>query len=238
MRYPLLLSGLLLAACYVPAQAQRVLLHAEPAADSVPPRYGPNRAFYQHLFAGYSPVVGAAAGPGAALRYPQSAESFLGVRNKFRLSKVLATGLDVRYARLQYQLKQTSGKQLPNAQLHSRESLILSQLQLEPFLRLGFGRRGNVIGHYLDVSGWGGWALATTHYYEDQPGTGGGTRTVVKERQPDYLRRWSGGVGARLGSGRYALVARYRLSSTFTPVADPAYAELPRWLLGLELGVF
>ncbi|RIY06252.1 hypothetical protein D0T11_19175 [Hymenobacter rubripertinctus] len=230
--------GLLLAMGGTPAQAQRVLLHAEPAADSLPPRYGPNRAFYQHLFAGYSPVAGRAEGAGAALRHPQSAETFLGLRTKFRLSGQLAMGADVRYARLQYQLKQTSGKLLPNAQLHDREALMLSQVQLEPFLRLGFGRRGNVIGHYLDVSGWGGWAMATTHYYEDRPGTGGGTSTLVKERQPRYLRRWAGGVGTRLGSGRYGVVARYRLSSSFTPAADPAYAELPRWLLGLELGVF
>ncbi|MBT9392459.1 hypothetical protein KLP40_04725 [Hymenobacter sp. NST-14] len=236
MRYSLLLAGLLLAAGS--ARAQRVLLRAEPAADSVPPRYGPNRAFYQHLFAGYAPVVGRAAGPGAALHYPQSAETFLGLRTKFRLSARLAAGADVRYARLQYRLRQASGKQLPNAQLHDQESLILSQLQLEPFLRLSFGRRGNVIGHYLDLSGWGGWALATTHHYEDHPGTGGGTRTVVKERQPDYLPRWAGGGAVRLGTGRYALVARYRLTSAFTSVASPAYPELPRWLLGLELGVF
>jgi len=37
-------------------------------------------------------------------------------------------------------------------------------------------------------------------------------------------------------SGRYAAVARYRLSDTFTSQANPAFPELPRWTVGLEIG--
>ncbi len=232
----LLLTLALLAAR--PGLAQRVLLRADPAADSVPARYGPNRAFYQHLYLGFASVVGRPAGPGADLRYPQSGEFFLGLRNKWRLNTALAAGIDVRYARLQYQLRQNSTKLLPNTATHYREALSLSQVQLEPFGRLNFGRRGNIIGHYLDLSAWGGWALNTTHTYEDRPGANGSARTQVKEQRPDYLRRWSWGLGARLGSGRYAAVARYRLANTFGPTADLTYPELPRWLVGVELGIF
>ncbi|WP_139922241.1 hypothetical protein [Hymenobacter sp. DG01] len=220
------------------ARAQRVLLRADPPTDSVRTNYGPNRAVYSHLYLGYAPVVGLPEGPGADLRYFKSAEFFVGVRHKFRLTQAVAAGFDVRYARLAYHLEQNSWKLLPTASLHHSESLVISQLQLEPYLRLGFGRRGNVIGHYLDLSGWGGWALGTSHHYEDRPGTGGGKRTVVVERDLGYLRRWPFGVGARLGSGRYAATARYRLSDTFTAQANPAYAELPRWVVGLELGIF
>lgn len=220
------------------AQAQRVLLRVEPPADSATARYGPNRSFYRHLYLGYAPVVGRANGPGADLRYFKSAEFFLGVRHKYRLNRSVAAGFDARYVRLAYHLRQNSQKLLPNSSLHHSESLVISQLQLEPYVRLGFGRRGNVIGHFVDVSGWGGWALATSHHYEDRPGTGGGKRTVVVERDLDYLRRWPFGLGARLGAGRYVATARYRLSDTFTQQANPAYAELPRWTVGLELGLF
>ncbi|GAB2783335.1 hypothetical protein HNQ93_002291 [Hymenobacter luteus] len=230
------LAGMLLLA--PEARAQRVLLRADPSADSVRARYGPNRAVYRHLYLGYAPVVGRPEGAGADLRYFKSAEFFVGLRHKFRLSQSVATGVDVRYARLAYHLQQNSRKLLPTPALHHAESVVLSQLQLEPYLRLNFGRRGNVIGHYLDVSGWGGWALGTSHHYEDRPGTGGGKRTVVVERNLSYLHRWPVGVGARLGSGRYAATARYRLSRTFTAQANPAYAELPRWVVGLELGLF
>ncbi|UOQ77085.1 hypothetical protein MUN84_21970 [Hymenobacter sp. 5516J-16] len=58
------------------------------------------------------------------------------------------------------------------------------------------------------------------------------------ERDLRYVRRWPFGVGARLGSGRYVATARYRLSDTFNAQANPAYVELPRWVVGLELGLF
>ncbi|UPL50775.1 hypothetical protein [Hymenobacter sublimis] len=220
------------------ARAQRVVLRADPATDTVRAWYGPNRAFYRHLFIGYAPVVGAPAGPGADLRPFKSAEFFVGVRQKYRLTQTLATGFDVRYARLAYHLRQNSQKILPTSTVHHSESLVFSQLQLEPYLRFSYGRRGNVIGNYLDVSGWGGWAMGASHHYEDQPGTGGGKRTVVVERDLRYVRRWPFGVGARLGSGRYVATARYRLSDTFNAQANPAYVELPRWVVGLELGLF
>ncbi|RSK24068.1 hypothetical protein [Hymenobacter metallilatus] len=235
-----LFAGGMVLACMAAAQvqAQRVLFRADPATDSMQVDYGPNRQFYQHVFLGYAPVVGRPAGPGADLRYFTSAEPFAGIRYKFRLSKAVSTGFDFRYARLVYALEQNSRKQLPTATLHRKESLVFSQLQLEPFIRLGFGRRGNVVGRYLDVSGWGGWAMATSHHTLDQPGFGGSARTVTIERGLSYVRRWSYGVGSRLGAGRYALVGRYRLSDTFTTSASPAYAELPRWLFGLEMGLF
>ncbi|SDX57611.1 hypothetical protein [Hymenobacter psychrophilus] len=233
-----LLALLLLAALPRLASAQRVLLRADPATDTIPGRYGPNRAFYQHLYLGYTAVTGAAAGPGAKLRYPQSAELFAGLRNKWRVTGSTAVGLDARFAYLRYQLQQNSTKQVPNSQLHYRESLNLTQLQLEPFARLSFGRRGNVVGNYLDVSAWGGWALASNHSYEDRPGQGQGTRTLVREVRPAYLRRWNWGLSTRLGAGRYALLARYRLADTFSASAPAAYPELPRWLLGLEVGIF
>lgn len=241
MNIRLITAGALLAlglAAGPAAQAQRVLFRADPATDSMQVSYGPNRRFYQHLFLGYAPVVGRPAGSGAELRYFKSAEPFIGVRSKFRLTNTASVGFDVRYARLAYALAQNSQKLLPNATLRQQESIVLSQVQLEPFVRLGFGRRGNVIGRYLDLSGWGGWVMATSHRTEDEPGTGGSARTVVVEHGLNYVRRWPFGVATRLGSGRYVLTARYRLSDTFTAGANPAYVELPRWLVGLELGLF
>ncbi|MET4104971.1 hypothetical protein [Hymenobacter sp. UYP22] len=239
MKRTLLLGALATGCLLLPqVQAQRVLLRATPATDSMEVGYGPNRAFFQHLFLGYAAVAGRPAGPGADLRYWASSEPFAGVRYKFKLSKALATGFDVRYARLVYSLEQNSRKQLPTAQLHQQESIVLSQLHLEPYVRLGFGRRGNVIGRYLDVSGWGGWVMASTHRTQDQPGPTGSKRINTVEHGLGYVRRWPYGVGARLGAGRYALLGRYRLSDTFTASANPAYAELPRWLVGFELGLF
>ena len=217
-----------------PAQAQRVLLHAEVANDTVYNSFGPNRAFFNHLYLGYLPVVGRAAA-GAKLHYGNSAELMLGVRNKFRLSEPLSIGVDLRFVRLGYVLDQSSQKRLPTPALHHRESLVVSQWQLEGFVRLNVGQRGNVLGRYLDLTGWGGWVMSSAHRYEDRPGTGA-KKVQVVERGLPYVARWPYGVGGRLGSGRCAVVARYRLSDAFTPAYRTSYPELPRWTVGLELG--
>ena len=227
--------GLMLALlAEVPAYAQRVLLHSEVANDTVYNSFGPNRAFFNHLYLGYMPVVGRAAA-GAKLNHGNSAELMIGVRNKFRLSKPLSVGIDLRFVRLVYGLDQTSQKRLPTPALHYRESLVASQGQLEGFVRVNVGQRGNVIGRYLDLTGWGGWVMSTAHRYEDRPGTGVKKVKVVEHGLP-YVKRWPYGVGARLGSGRFAAVARYRLSDTFTSAYQTSYPELPRWTVGVELG--
>lgn len=231
----LVLGGALVGLAAGPALGQRVLLRGDVAKDTTYAGFGPNRAFYNHFYLGYLPVVGSAAGPGAQLHYGSSAEFMLGIRNKFRLNQALSLGFDVRFVRQGYVLKQTDDKVLPTSATHYRESLVLSQGQLEGFVRLNVGQRGNVIGRYLDLTGWGGWAFGTAHRYQDRPSTGPKKIDVAEHGLP-YLRRWPYGVGARAGSSRYALVARYRLSDTFTKAASASYPELPRWVVGVELG--
>jgi hypothetical protein len=110
----------------------------------------------------------------------------------------------------------------------------LPQLQTEAFLRLNYGRRGNAIGRYVDVVGWGGWVLSSVHHTEDSPASAG-RKVQTAERGLSYVNRWSYGSGLRVGSGRFALVSRYRLSDVFRPAYRAQYPELPRWVLGLEL---
>jgi hypothetical protein len=97
-------------------------------------------------------------------------------------------------------------------------------------------RRGNVVGRYLDLLAYGGYALGTT-YAAEQPAPGGGQQEVVVH-QPPYLARWLGGVGVRVGSNSLALVGRYRLSDALRSPAQPGLSEPPRFTVGFELGWF
>ncbi|WP_400190801.1 hypothetical protein [Hymenobacter sp. B81] len=216
------------------AHAQTVLLDADVAADTARQTFGPNRRFYRHLYGGYALVVGPDQ-PGAPLRYGASGELTLGLRHKLRLTSWLALGADVRYLRQTYALRQTAGKVLPTPVLHHRESFTLHRADAEAWLRLNAGRRGNAIGQYLDLGAWGGWVLGSAHHTEDRPGAGPARRVLGTERGLRYLERWPYGLAGRLGLGRYAAQARYRLSDSFR---GAAYPELPRWALGLEVGLF
>ncbi|MBC6607973.1 hypothetical protein H8B13_14195 [Hymenobacter sp. BT188] len=221
------------------AQAQSVLLRGNVAADTLRSDTGPNRTFFSHFYLGYAAVVGKFDGPGAELRYGRSGEMFVGMRQKYRLSQTAAVGLDLRYARLVYHLAQNDQKFLPTPDQHQRETIALPQAQAEVYGRLNIGRRGNVVGRYLDLTGWGGWIISSAHHYVDKPGPNGAGLIEVTERKLNYINRWSYGVGARLGSGRYAVVTRYRLADSFKDLADaPRYPEFPRLVIGLELGLF
>jgi hypothetical protein len=236
-KYGNLLATLVLLGMAFSARAQQVLVEANVADDTIKTTFGPNRRYFGHAYASYGLLAGPSGGSGARLRYGfASSEVQAGGRLKRRLSQTLALNLDLRYAYQQFALAQNAQKTLPSPAQHQREDLALHHLQSELSLRLNTGRRGNVVGRYLDLLAYGGWVAGTSHTTEDEPGPG--IKSVeTTERGLPYLRRWTGGVGARLGSDRYALVTRYRLSSTFRS-EYVAWPELPRWVVGLELGWF
>jgi len=226
----LLVLALLLSASA--ARAQQVLLQTDVAEDTIPSRTGPNRRYFGHLYAGYA----LAAGPSAlGVKYGFSAsEVQLGGRLKRRLGYFLALNTDLRYAYLRYGLDPGASRSDPFGPGFDSQYLSYHQVQGEASLRLSpTRRRGNTVGRYLDLLAYGGWAFATT-YATNRPGPSGGRLEEVAH-QPDYLARWLGGVGARVGSNSVALVGRYRLSEALRGAGLP---EPPRWQLGIELGWF
>jgi len=241
-RWPgLMLASLLaLLTLNVPAaRAQQVLLQTDVAQDTLPARTGPNRAWFGHLYAGVATTTSAGAlGVRAGLA---SAEYQLGGRLKRRLGGFGALNADLRYAFLRYELDPGVARPAPFGAGVERQSLAYQQLQAETSVRLNFDpRRGNTVGYYLDVLGYGSRALHTSYAYQEAA-PGGGQRDVSLAN-PAFLARWLGGVGLRVGRGPVALSARYRLSPALRPASGLGGAgplpEPPRLLLGLELGWF
>jgi hypothetical protein len=230
-----MLAALLVGASVV-ARAQQVLVQANVANDTLKSTFGPNRRWFGHGYLGLGLVVGPAA-PGAALRSgAASAEARVGGRLKLRLGQSVAICGDLAYAYLRYELAQEAGKLVPGPAQHEREYLALHQVAAEGAVRLNYGRRGNTVGGYLDLLAGGSWAIATRHTTEDVPAPGIKSVETTEGGLP-YLRRFGGSAGARLGLDRYAVVARYRFSPAFAP-GYAAWPELPRWVVGLEVGLF
>ncbi|WP_460556442.1 hypothetical protein [Hymenobacter daeguensis] len=230
------LVALLLAAAAPAARAQQVLVQGNVAEDTVKNSFGPNRHYFGHLYLGYGLLAGPAEA-GAEIRSgPRSAELRGGGRLKIRFTQALAATVDLGYGYLRYDLVQGTQKLVPNPSLHGRETLGLHRLYSEAGLRLNVGRRGNAVGSYLDLLASGGWVAGTSHTTEDDPAPGINSVETTEYGLP-YLRRWTTGVGVRLGFDRYALTARYRTSAAYAS-GYTAWPELPRWLLGVEIGLF
>ena len=218
------------------ARAQQVLVQANVAEDTVKNQFGPNRRYFGHAYVGYGLVAGAGQA-GSEVRYGlASSELRLGGRLKLRLNQLMALNLDLGYSFLRYELRQNARKTVPTPAQHQSESLGLHHLFAEGGVRLNAGRRGNAVGSYLDLLAGGGWLAGSSHATEDAPGPGIGS-VETTERGLPYLRRWTYGVGARLGYDRYALTARYRRASMFT-AGYAAWPDLPNWVLGIEVGLF
>ena len=234
-RRGLVLLGLL-AGALPAARAPQVLVQANVANDTVKTTFGPNRRYFGHAYLGYGLLAGPA-GTGAAVRYGLgSAELRAGGRLKVRFSQTLALSADLGYAYQRYNLAQNGQKLVPAPTLHRSESVALHQLYSELSLRLNYGRRGNAVGRYVDLLAGGGWVAGTSHTTDDDPASGIAS-VGTTEWGLSYVRRWWGGVGGRVGVDRYALTARYRLSPVFA-AGYAAWPELPRWTLGVEVGLF
>lgn len=240
LRLPARARGAALALLLLPgaARAQQVLLRAEVADDTLTALMGPNRLYFGHFYAAGGWVAGASAlgAPGRAGF--SSMEGQLGGRLKRRFTQTVALVADVRYAYLRYSFDQTAAKTFPSTGLHRAERLALHQVQAEIGLRLNAGRRGNTVGSYLDLLAWGGWVAATSRTTDDNPPPGGAAAVSTTETGLPYLRRWTGGAGIRLGFDRYALMARRRLVNALRPGVAPPGADLPPWVLGIEIGLF
>ncbi|MBF9237649.1 hypothetical protein I2I05_09605 [Hymenobacter sp. BT683] len=225
-----------MATCPRQVRAQQVLVQANVADDTIKTTFGANRRYFGHLYLGYGLLAGSA-GKGAAVRYGLgSSEVRVGGRLKFRLTQALAFNLDLGYAYGRYELAQNEQKVVPSPVLHIRETLGQHQVFSEASLRFNAGRRGNSVGRYLDLLAGCGWLAATNHVTKDEPAPGISSVETTESGLP-YLRRWTGGVGVRLGIDRYALVSRYRFSTAFSD-DYAAWPELPRWLVGIEVGLF
>jgi hypothetical protein len=225
-----LLLGLLVAG--PAAHAQQVLLQTDVATDTLPPRTGPNRRYFGHLYGSYGLAAGSSE-LGVKYGFP-SFEVQAGGRLKRRLGPCLAFNADLRYAYLRYSLAPAVAWPTPFGTGFDSQTITYHQLQGEASLRLNpERRRGNTVGRYLDLLAYGGRTLVA-NYTAIGPSPSGGQREVV-EHQPAYLARWQGGVGLRLGSNSVALVGRYRLSEL---LPGTSLAEPPRWVLGIEVGWF
>lgn len=220
------------------AFSQHVLLEQDVNADTIAETTGPNLKKYTHLYVNYGLVLGATEGDNADIKTGNSSQFAIGLRYKRRLSNFYAFGFDLSYNITTFHLKQDSAKMLPNTDLHDKEKLSFNNATLQLYNRFNFGKRGNHIGRYIDLGGYGEWAFSVTHYTRDTDDRAkalGAKATETTNKRLKYTAAFNYGLAARIGFGKVAVFGKYRLSDMFVSKYD--YPELPRIVVGLEFGV-
>lgn len=210
-------------------QAQQVMLSEDVAIDSTIAKRGPNRKHHTHSFMSFGASVDEGSA-GAKVVRPRMDYFNIGVRYKRRLAEHFAVGFDVTYGLEDYRLKQEAGKKLPDTLLNDRERMIFSSIAGGVYMRFNYGRRGNQLGRYIDLGGYGNIVFDHTHFTKNKKTDG----STIRSRTTglNYYQLLNYGLSARVGFNKFILFGQYRVSNMF--YGDKNLPELPRILAGLQ----
>lgn len=217
---------------------QEILLEQDLETDTLEDKRGPNLKNFSHMYFGYGFVVGPAEATGSEVAYGKSTDFNVGFRYKRRISNLYALGFDLAYGVTSFNLKQQQGKLLPDTILHESEKINFNHFGLMIYNRFNFGKRGNVLGNYIDLAAYGNYEFSVKHIYTERhlkPNAANANITKVVNRQLTYTNPFNYGVQARLGFNRYVFYGSYRLSELFK--SEFIYPELPRLIIGLQIGL-
>lgn len=223
---------------FTSVSAQEVLLSEEVVQDTVIHRYGPNYRHFSHFYIGYGFVIPSGTGDEVAVRAGLSKQALIGYRYKLKLAKWYALGVDITYSNLSYNINQQKTKTFPTPILHKTEKLVVNSFTGGIYNRFNFGRRGNVIGTYLDLGAFYQWNYASNHSYVDEYTSANGDKallTKVTNKRLQYLKDFNYGVTARLGHNNICFYANYYLANFF--VDSYKFKELPKIVVGLQIGI-
>lgn len=218
-------------------KSQKVLLEENVEADTIKTEYGRNYKNFKHFYFSAGLIVGDNL-IGSEILYSSSHMANFGYRYKRKLNNFYALGLDLSINNLSYYLKQDNNKTLPNDSLHYSEKIAFNSLNFEFYNRFNFGKRGNIIGKFVDIG------IYTSFHYR--------SKLVTKDKLANsnnflaskkksvytglkYVENFGYGLQSRIGINRYVIFARMKLSSIFKSKYD--FAELPIYVVGLQIGL-
>ncbi|HBF88194.1 MAG TPA: hypothetical protein DDX39_06080 [Bacteroidales bacterium] len=225
------------------AKSQAVVLEEDVNVDTLESKKGPNLKNFAHLYFEFGFNVFPQE-TGAEINPVKSNILKLGYKYKYKICNFYALGFDIHYLNSSFNLAQNTSKLLPDSIMHDNENIIINNLGFEFYNRFNFGRRGNMIGKYMDIGAFGTFIFNKKHQSVDKsndPNIAMGHKQEIVNTGLIYVQSYSYGVNARVGINRYALTASYRLSDIFKTESESFtfnYPELPRLYIGLQIGLF
>lgn len=219
--------------------SQNIIMNETPDSLYNIPKWGKNRAHYMHLYWSFGMVVGSPSGDSYILKYGNSNSWKFGFRYKRKISSNFAVGFDASIATTQFRFAQQGSNVFPDSLMHDKEFISLTTFEFDYYNRINIGKRGDKVGKYIDLGAYVTSNIGSYHIYTDKFATPffGSKKMEVKLSDLNYLNDYQWGFKTRIGNNRYAIWSSYRMSDYFNNKA-PKGIELPRMMIGLELGLF
>ena len=213
---------------------QTVLLYESRNNENLITESGQNLKRFSHIYI-RTAFITPKDNPGARIIYGSSLNLAAGVRKKYKIGSVYSLGFDIEAQFTDYKLKQSAGKVLPDTILHDVSRMDYTSLGFGFYNRFNFDpHRGNFMGTFFDLG-----VIGTFHY---------SINSISKTKLPDgtklksitsnlkYVNNTDARAYARLGFSHVCIYGSYRLTDLFKKTGD--YPELPKLIVGLELGLY
>lgn len=205
--------------------AQTIEMEQDVNADTVLSNYGKNRKHFVGTTLGFGVVAGQTNSDSMQLG-GLSDKFTTGIYYKNKVSKAYSILLSANYGLSIYRFK-TEEETLFNR-------LRINEVNAEFGNRFNFGRRGNVVGNYLELGISGIYVFHTKQESKqkvDDPEVNYKSRKVEFSGLK-YVEQINYAAHARLGFNKFAITAEYRLSDLLN--ANAGYS-LPPLILGLRM---
>ena len=184
--------------------------------------FGPNKKNYIHTFFKVGFYQNTDALNTCLIQGGNSFSLGYGVRFKRKLSSKLAFGYDLGYDFNQYRFKRDLSSlysQLNGfltADSLKTDKLTFGILELAPYFRINFGKRGDHLGKYLDFVFYGALMISSKHVLKwDHPNSSIIKKSTYKSRRLGYTNKLFYGIEMRYGNAFYNLFMRYRCVHIF-----------------------
>lgn len=213
-----------------------VMLHKEVDTSGVISKFGPNRLFFASIYCN----LGALPGPqvyGAQTNWWSSSLAY-GIRMKLKLWSWNSFVWDIGYRCDRFSIRQKVPKLLPLIPgNHVRERITLHNWSFTFCDRINFGKRGNVLGNWLDFGVYGDDVFRSVNAFLDQHYDSNGAqgynhRTKTTISRLAYIEKLNYGVTIRAGGEYMSVYIQYRVNSLFS-IETPNNRDLPKINAGI-----
>ncbi len=223
----ILFIGLLLYFLPAATLAQDVLLSEKVDTSYQVPKFGLNRLHYAHLYFKF----GFIAGQNQQLEDAKfgSNDFGFGLRYKLKMSNYFATGVDLEYT--------LTNVFYPTQKPILKEKYIFVNLKYDWYLRLNIGKRGDIIGKYMDFGVWASHIFLTNYYTKVEFKNQDYKHLEQTQSSLKYFDKFNYGFFARLGINQWALFVEYRYSDIIKSGFQTKYNNIPPWTIGFQIGL-
>jgi len=202
-------------------------------------KFGPNRLYFGHGLC----QVGEKVGPqvyGLQTNWWSGSIEY-GVRGKLKLWSWEALVMDFGYRYDRYSMRKDTPKLLPlDPTVHQRERISTHNLSASFCDRLNFGRRGNVMGSWLDFGVYADWSFRTANVFVDQhydsnSPSGYRYKSKTKVTRLPYMESINYGWTVRVGGDYAGVFAQWRMNNIIKSNYTTNDRDLPKLTIGIEI---